>query len=180
MAITINGSGSIAGVTNLTTTGVALEDAALTDPAITGGIYIGGTGAATYLDDYEEGSFSPTMWGGSGGSITYTQNSGYYVKIGKMVYVTFSITIASTSLSGTIYFNGFPFAPNDAQWGRNQFSTYGVDLPAYSDKHLYPAGANFAILYDSDNGGWSVGSTSNTNIAAGDYFTASMWYTTNS
>tara|TARA_R110000772_G_scaffold41176_1_gene95774 strand:+ start:191 stop:940 length:750 start_codon:yes stop_codon:yes gene_type:complete len=46
----------------------------------TGGVYLGGTGAANYLDDVETGTWAPTVNAGSVVTLT-----GSYVKIGKMV-----------------------------------------------------------------------------------------------
>ena len=69
------------------------------------GVYLGGTGAANKLDDYEEGTFS--------GSTADHQNmvggtySGRYTKIGRLVYISFvtsalSITASSSRASFSI------------------------------------------------------------------------------
>jgi|DEB0MinimDraft_6_1074348.scaffolds.fasta_scaffold63917_2 hypothetical protein len=80
-----------------------------------GGLYVGGTGTANKLDDYEEGTFSagnPT--GSTGGTITFS--SGFdtlsYIKIGSWCYVMGNVQIGSISgtLSGNyITFNSLPF-----------------------------------------------------------------------
>ena len=63
-----------------------------------GGIAIGGTGAANTLDDYEEGTWTPTFTSGgntlsfSGGSQTYE-----YTKVGNVCTVTFNIANCTTS-----------------------------------------------------------------------------------
>mgnify|MGYP001034812969 CR=1 FL=1 len=70
-----------------------------------GGIYLGGTGAANYLDDYEEGTWTPSV----GGTATYTDQAGKYTKIGNLVHVTGKITINSIG-SGSVYnIQNFPF-----------------------------------------------------------------------
>jgi hypothetical protein len=47
-----------------------------------GGVYLGGTGAANHLDDYEEGLWTPTLSGGtSAGTTTYNGRSGDYTKM---------------------------------------------------------------------------------------------------
>jgi len=62
------------------------------------------------LDDYEEGTWTPTVDGSSGSGITYSTQVGHYVKIGKLVYVWFNITLTSIgTVSGQIFVNGFPF-----------------------------------------------------------------------
>ena len=64
---------------------------------------------ANTLDDYEEGTFTPTLTGSSG-SATYSSRSGIYVKVGKMVTVNFWINGSSVStLSGSLTMN-LPFA----------------------------------------------------------------------
>ena len=72
-------------------------------------IKIGGSGSANTLDDYEEGTFTPSMGAGSG-SITTQSATGTYVKIGTLchVYMTFTTTNKG-SASGTITFSGLPF-----------------------------------------------------------------------
>ena len=55
---------------------------------LSGGVYLGGTGSANYLDDYEEGSFDVTLrrGGNSGGDST---RSCRYKKIGSVVILNF-------------------------------------------------------------------------------------------
>lgn len=72
------------------------------------------TDAANTLDDYEEGSFTPTYNNLTVGNAT---NSGYYIKIGNIVYVRiFLLWGSTTSASGTITIN-LPIAPNGGGHG---------------------------------------------------------------
>jgi hypothetical protein len=75
------------------------------------GIYLGGTGAANYLDDYEEGTWTPA-YSTSGGSFTYdAATQGQYTKIGNVVTLYFRIYTASATVgSGTVSITGLPFA----------------------------------------------------------------------
>jgi len=50
-----------------------------------GGAYIGGTGAANYLDDYEEGTWTPTFQNVT--TPTYTEQTGIYTKVGRLVHL---------------------------------------------------------------------------------------------
>ena len=61
------------------------------------------------LDDYEEGSWTPSV----GGTATYTFQNGFYIKIGRMVYITCSmqITLIGTGSANTV--SGLPF-PGDS------------------------------------------------------------------
>jgi hypothetical protein len=110
----------------------ALRDAAIDlgatnarwkDLYLSGGVYLGGTGSANKLDDYEEGSWTPTV-GGDGGdpTTTYNAQSGRYVKIGKLVYVWCRITVNTISGgSGSAVIRGLPFTSEnvDAQRGNS-------------------------------------------------------------
>ena len=70
-----------------------------------GGAYIGGTGAANKLDDYETGSFQMTMTGGPSGALGY----GEYVKIGNMCHFQwYSATQSITSVVNPVI-SGLPF-----------------------------------------------------------------------
>ena len=75
------------------------------------GIAIGGTGTANTLDDYEEGSFSPIMKGTSSNpTVTYTNQTGRYTKIGNKVTGTINIQWSAFSGgSGTLAIS-LPFA----------------------------------------------------------------------
>jgi len=67
------------------------------------------------LDDYEEGTFTPTIHDASESDAegqTYTSQFGLYTKIGRVVYINLTITIASLgTLTGTdpAYIGGLPF-----------------------------------------------------------------------
>jgi hypothetical protein len=73
-----------------------------------GSVYLGGTGSANALDDYEEGTFTPTL-GNMNVSGTFS-SSGRYVKVGRMVlaYGIFSAT-NSISFNTSGLLSGLPF-----------------------------------------------------------------------
>ena len=50
------------------------------------GIYVGGTTSVNYLDDYEEGSWTPAVLNASNNP-GYSGRSGRYVKVGGMVFL---------------------------------------------------------------------------------------------
>jgi len=91
--------------------GMSATGAALTDPEVTGGIYLGGTGSANYLDDYEEGTWTPATEGHDG-TIGSTV-SGRYVKIGRSVTVTGVITRNSGSVTSLLKVTNLPFQASD-------------------------------------------------------------------
>ena len=63
------------------------------------GIFFGSNSASDdKLDDYDEGSFTPTFTvGGSDSGVTYASNhrEGYYVKIGSLIYVKGMMSLSS-------------------------------------------------------------------------------------
>jgi len=63
--------------------------------------------AANALDDYEQGTWTPSV----GGSATYTTQAGHYIKIGDMVFITGNLTINNISgADHTNYLDGLPYA----------------------------------------------------------------------
>ena len=78
-----------------------------------GGItFNGDTAAANALDDYEEGTFTPTLEYGTG--ITYTSQSGRYTKIGRVVHCTAEIVVSNSSSDASgIQVGGLPFSGNN-------------------------------------------------------------------
>ena len=82
------------------------------DLYLSGGVYLGGTGSANKLDDYEEGSWSPTFIGtGSNPTITYDSQVGRYVKVGQLVHLQGRIrSDAKSGGSGDLRIGGLPFS----------------------------------------------------------------------
>ena len=74
------------------------------DLYLSGGVYLGGTGSANKLDDYEEGTWTPTANTG----LSYGFQQGRYIKVGNLVLASFDIDLDSVSASGNIL-QGLPF-----------------------------------------------------------------------
>ena len=78
---------------------------------LSGGVYLGGTGSANYLDDYEEGTWTPTITGTSGGSMGLGTSEGSYTKIGRTVILNGYVNITSAgTASGFVNIANFPFS----------------------------------------------------------------------
>ena len=97
-------TGSIAGNPLILRSGqYATEVARVTTDGIT---FNGDTAAANALDDYEEGTWTPSV----GGTATYGgSNYGRYVKVGKQVHCQFLIDVATIGTGSTTTLSGFPF-----------------------------------------------------------------------
>ena len=81
------------------------------DLHLSGGVYLGGTGSANKISDYETGTWSSTV---SGVTATTNTVSGTYTKIGDVIVINGSVTVSGkTSGSGNANFS-LPFAPKDA------------------------------------------------------------------
>jgi hypothetical protein len=82
------------------------------DLYLSGGAYLGGTGAANRLDDYEEGTWTPVIGGTTGTSgQSYTTQVGHYTKIGRQVIVTFLVDLSNKgTITGDCVLSGLPFA----------------------------------------------------------------------
>jgi hypothetical protein len=75
----------------------------------------GDTAAANALDDYEEGTWTPTS---PTAGYTFSSASGTYIKIGKMVYVSCSLTFSAVPASNSsCAFSGMPFTPSNTTAG---------------------------------------------------------------
>jgi hypothetical protein len=82
------------------------------DLYLSGGVYLGGTGAANLLDDVEEGTWTPTIHSGPTG-IAYVSQQGYYFKIGSIVFVRFYIQFTCNGGVGTdVRGTGLPYVQN--------------------------------------------------------------------
>ena len=106
-----------------------------------------GTMSSELLADYEEGTWTPTLYYGSGTSEpTYSFRNAHYIRVGKQVTAWFSLGIASFTASYTeAYIGGLPFQSNDpnGQWkylnhimGYQYASGWG---DGGSDKHIFLA-----------------------------------------
>ena len=83
------------------------------DMWLSGGIHLGGTGASNKLDDYEEGTWTPYLarWFAGNISATYTAQNGRYTKIGRLVTLSFDVSVSAISSQGSsiAYIAGSPF-----------------------------------------------------------------------
>ena len=93
------------------------------DAYLSGGVYLGGTGAANKLDDYEEGTWSPNIADDTGVRSSHP-NQGKYVKIGNMVWVSARIYGGSSFTSTGTPYIPLPFTPIGNQNQVNAGVTY--------------------------------------------------------
>lgn len=104
---------------------------------------------ANTLDEYEEGTFSPTLFGiTTAGATTYTTREGYYVKVGQKVTCWVYIVTSAYSGTGQVAAGNLPFT-RGAEVGQRAYAGIpfwgGVTLPAGTISPL------FGFMQDTGN-----------------------------
>jgi len=79
------------------------------DLYLSGGVYLGGTGSANFLDDYEEGNWTIGVTVGGSAQTVASGAVANYTKIGDTVSIRFRVGF-SKSGSGAVNITGLPFA----------------------------------------------------------------------
>jgi hypothetical protein len=73
----------------------------------------GGGASSSLLDDYEDGTWTPTASGAtSAGTGTYTNQDGRYTKIGNTVTIWMDLGWSAHTGTGNLRFSGLPFTAN--------------------------------------------------------------------
>jgi hypothetical protein len=100
-----------------------------------------------------------------GGNATYSNQVGNYIKIGKLVWAHFSMTINAKGTGSSIgQINGLPFASGYAS--QNSVAMQWGNLATAINHGTYYSGANSNILYLSTTTGSATGLGNNPNIWA--------------
>ena len=124
-----------------------------------GGAYIGGTGAANYLDDVEEGTFTAVLNGGSGHPSTRVNTTGYYTKVNTMVFISINFeNISTASYSGSISVFGLPFTCGNGA-ARQVFTIAFYETASFSGTggsfgHLSATGTEIYLLNNRSGNSW--------------------------
>tara|TARA_B100001250_G_scaffold35879_1_gene28857 strand:+ start:2214 stop:3458 length:1245 start_codon:yes stop_codon:yes gene_type:complete len=121
------------------------------------------TAAANALDDYEEGTFTPTIGGWSAsGTGTYNGQNGRYTKIGNLVTIWISMAWTNlTGASGVLSIESLPFAAANSggNWGSAcPIFIEHVDLESDTVGvigHQWQTSSSSILLYGNrDNNSW--------------------------
>ena len=94
------------------------------------GIYFGASSVSSpssnnLLDDYEEGSWTPSV----GGSATYNSQTGRYIKIGNQVTCWFNVYVSSIGTGSTNTVSGLPFTVSNI----SEFNANGNSLTYWAN-----------------------------------------------
>ena len=108
----------------------------------------GSSSASELLDDYEEGSWTPSI--ALGGFTLSTQHYNKYVKIGNLVHIQMYFSLSGTGDSNSLRFDGLPYAVPG-----NGYSVGTVDFGYGGKKGVYPrtrsGTSQIDFYYSSEN-----------------------------
>jgi hypothetical protein len=122
-----------------------------------------GTGTSELLADYEEGTFTPVLEGSTtAGTGTYTNQTGWYTKIGNRAFIQFTLRWTAHTGTGNMKVTGLPFTANSS-------GTNPVIYTCYFDNIALTAGNYPTALQDQGTTAISLrqaptGGGSNANI----------------
>ena len=131
---------------------------------------------ANTLDDYEEGTWTPTLDVESGTNPTYTVTKAYYTKVGRLVhlYAQFSITSAGSGLLRM----SFPFVPTDTTNGCDNYGTAKANFAAGTYQVLGASQYNASRCLFVQTGSSSYWVNANLLAAGGAGFAVNLTYET--
>jgi hypothetical protein len=115
---------------------------------------------ANTLDDYEEGTWTPTIVSttGSNPTVTYGNQYGYYVKVGRIVQIHMYLTAtAITGGTGWLTVAGLPFNTDNSTASYGAIAVAGIDsIPMAGGETQYglrvsPSGTTMLFLLSKAN-----------------------------
>jgi hypothetical protein len=131
------------------------------DLYLSGGVYLGGTGAANLLDDYEEGTWTPTLIGTTSGSATITVTNATYTKVGRQVFVAAYITadLSTHNVVGACEIGGLPFtaSTNEMGGGNSPYCQWFTTDLATTSVHFRPLGSRIRLQKGSSSSSFVAG-----------------------
>ena len=158
------------------TCNLGASSARFKDLYLSGGVYLGGTGGANKLDDYEEGTFTPSFSMASG-SVTYGTREAAYTKIGNTVTATVALSVASiSSPSGNLTVTGFPFAAGSGERYVSSITVgiardFTVDFASGIKGYMTSGNTNIQIAINAENAGHSAVNANTLKVGTRFYFT---------
>lgn len=128
------------------------------------------------LDDYEEGVWSPSLYGSTTvGTWTpsATQTGGYYIKIGKLVYLFINLNGSLSGAAGDLLIGNLPFSRSTPNAANGWNASYSAFTMAYGNGLTWAAGhycagwlihpSNYLYGHTMPTGGGTAGTMPVTN-----------------
>jgi hypothetical protein len=136
------------------------------------------TAAANKLDDYEEGSWIPTIsFGGASVGVEYDLQVGRYTKIGDLVTASCYMDLADSGTStGNAVVDGLPFASN-ALTGGSTPATLRLQNISFADIPMgYNGSSTTTIIFQESTNAGTVSTLTNGNFSDTSIVTLSISY----
>ena len=155
--LSLQGNDNITPVKNSVRTDDAINlgdsDRRFKDLYLSGGVYLGGTGSDNYLDDYEEGTFTPEITTYT--NETYSNQLGTYTKIGNRVFFNIFMTGNAGSASGGETKVSLPFAVFNTlgNVGAGSFTSNYITIPSAGLSIQMNIGQTNLQVYQQVSGG---------------------------
>jgi hypothetical protein len=117
---------------------------------------------ANTLDDYEEGTWTPTLnFSGGAGTLSYGTRTGYYTKIGRVVYISMNLIFSKGTASGTMdNISGLPFTSAES-FGSGALID---NMSGLTGAPVWITQSNLAYIYMTNTG--ALGSINATSMGA--------------
>ena len=204
-AVTLS-SPAVAGTVTVTLPSTSGTMATLTTPSFATTIGVGGATASASgagitfpatqsastdvntLDDYEEGTFTPTLGGASSDptSVTYVAQAGYYTKIGRLVTAVVQVGFTTyTGGSGNFDVKGLPFTVASISGGISPVGATQIEYVDLSAGYTYalarplPTTTKMDLQEQGDNVIWRAIQLSQVaSSGTGKYINATIIYMT--
>ena len=126
-------------------------------------IYLGGSDSANQLDDYEEGTFNPTISDSSGNNSTFGSiTAATYTKIGNTVRVSFrAVNVQTSGLTGSdiFYVKGLPFTTSNKNYSSAFIRTWNASTWGAAKCINFAFIENDQVYFMSDDGSTNGGVT---------------------
>jgi hypothetical protein len=135
---------------------------------------------ANTLDDYEEGTFTPTVSFSTSGTVTYYLRLGTYTKIGRQVTVNLMVNFSDNTGSGNVSIGNLPFTSNSTTNYRLAGSILGAGMTGLvGGLTVYMGAASTTLDILQTNGGVYAGTfVTNANTSTDTDFSIGITYFT--
>ena len=102
------------------------------------------------MDDYEEGTFTPTIVSDVG-SVTLSTAVGKYTKIGRQVTITANVEVSASTASSNVYLASLPFTSGSTNPG--SFYGYSFSADAGTPMVEIDSGVTQAVIQKTNGSG---------------------------
>lgn len=132
------------------------------------GIKLGGTAAPNLFNDYEEGTFTPTISADTPGAPTYSVQDGAYQKIGRWVNILLEVAISGGTLpsGNNVTIEGLPFVPD---FSSPVFQLFYFNLTGGTNGRIvraFAGGTPVVNLHEQDSDGRPVNSVTGARLTS--------------